>query len=69
MSGQVLIADDHPLIRQGLRSLLENNAPASYIIIAVVGGVSTLSLLVVVGRKYLAVQIRIKSKSTRDKES
>ena len=52
-----------------LRSLLENNAPASYIIIAVVGGVLTLSLLVVVGRKYLAVQIRIKSKSTRDKES
>src|SRR3989338_11273484 len=52
-----------------IRSLLENNAPASYIIIAVVGGVLTLSLLVVVGRKYLAVQIRIKSKSTRDKES
>jgi len=25
MSGQVLIADDHPLIRQGLRTLLEQN--------------------------------------------
>ena len=52
-----------------LRSLLENNAPASYIIIAVVGGVLALSLLVVVGRKYLAVQIRLKSKSQKGKES
>src|SRR3972149_4094835 len=25
MSGQVLIADDHPLIRQGMRSLLEKH--------------------------------------------
>ncbi|MBI2621161.1 MAG: hypothetical protein HYW63_00755 [Candidatus Levybacteria bacterium] len=51
-----------------LRSLLENNAPFSYIIIAVVGGVLVLSLLVVVGRKYLAVQIRFKGKSAKNKE-
>lgn len=52
-----------------LRSLLENNAPVSYIIIAVIGGVLALSLLIIVGRKYLAVQIRLKHKSTKDKES
>ena len=52
-----------------LRSLLENNAPTSYIIIAVIGGVLALSLLIIVGRKYLAVQIRLKSKSAKDKES
>lgn len=51
-----------------LRSLLENNAPASYIIIAVVGGVLALSLLVVVGRKFLAVQIRFKGRSAKDKD-
>lgn len=51
-----------------LRSLLENNAPTSYIIIAVVGGVLALSLLVVVGRKYLAVQIRFKGRSAKDKD-
>lgn len=52
-----------------IRSLLENNAPASYIVIAVIGTVLALSLLVAVGRKYLAVQIRLKRKSAKDKES
>lgn len=51
-----------------IRSLLENNAPASYIIITVIGAVLALSLLIIVGRKYLAVQIRLKSKATKDKE-
>lgn len=51
------------------RSLLENNAPVSYIIIAVIGAVLALSLLIIVGRKYLAVQIRLKGKATKDKEN
>ncbi len=51
-----------------VRSLLEKNAPASYIIIIVIGAVLALSLLIIVGRKYLAVQIRLKRKSTKDKE-
>jgi len=51
-----------------IRSLLENNAPTSYIVIGVIGAVLALSFAVAVGRKYLAVQIRLKSKSTKDKE-
>src|SRR3989344_2722681 len=51
-----------------LRSLLENKAPTSYIVIGVIGAVLALSFAVAVGRKYLAVQIRLKSKSTKDKE-
>ncbi len=51
-----------------LRSLLENNAPASYIIIAVVGAVLVLSLLIAAGGKYLTVKIRFKGKSAKDKE-
>ena len=52
-----------------IRSLLENNAPTSYIVIGVIGAVLALSFAVAVGRKYLAVQIRLKSKPTKDKES
>ena len=52
-----------------VRSLLENNAPASYIIIAVTGAVLALSLLIIVGRKYLAVQIRLKGRATKNKEN
>lgn len=52
-----------------VRSLLENNAPTSYIIIVVIGAVLALSLLIILGRKYLAVQIRFKGKATKDKEN
>lgn len=52
-----------------VRSLLENNAPFSYIIFAVVGAVFALSLLIVVGRKYLAVQITLKHKTGKQKEN
>ena len=51
-----------------VRSLLENNAPASYIVIAVIGAVLVLSLFIAVGRKYLTVRIRFKGKSAKDKE-
>ena len=51
-----------------VRSLLENNAPTSYIVIGVIGAALALSFAVAVGRKYLAVQIRLKGKSAKDKE-
>lgn len=52
-----------------VRSLLENNAPTSYIVIGVIGAALALSFAVAVGRKYLAVQIRFKGRSAKDKES
>lgn len=51
-----------------VRSLLENNAPTSYIVIGVIGAALALSFAVAIGRKYLAVQVRLKSKLTKDKE-
>ena len=51
-----------------VRSLLENNAPFSYIVIAVIGTVLVLGLLIAVARKYLTVKIRFKGKSAKDKE-
>jgi len=51
-----------------VRSLLENNAPFSYIVIAVISAVLVLSLLIAVVRKYLTVKIRFKGKSAKDKE-
>lgn len=51
-----------------VRSLLENNAPVSYIIIAVGGAVLGFGLLTAVGRKYLTVQVRFKGKSAKKKE-
>lgn len=51
-----------------IRSLLENNAPASYIILAAIGVAAALGLAVVVGKKYLAVQISLKHKPGKHKE-
>lgn len=51
-----------------VRSLLENNAPASYVILGIIAGVTVAAVATVVGKKYLVVQIHLKGKSAKDKE-
>lgn len=46
-----------------IRSIFETNAPVSYIIVGVIGGIIILSGLATLGRKYLTVQVRLKKKT------
>ena len=52
-----------------VRSLFENNAPVSYIVAGIVGGVIILLGVVSMGRKYLTVRIALKKKSGKKEEA
>jgi len=47
-----------------MRSLLEKNAPASYIVLGVVGAAIALTLLIVIAKKYLMVRVGFKSRKS-----